>query len=121
MRRTRKQYHEESLRLLRPAPVKKTFQEALAMVKRQMKRQAIADGVILDPRLNPPRFEWHWEWPSHDGKYAVFGGKVFANTRSEARSLIKKELGLKKRLPTNIVLVKVDPDANCPTMPNPFA
>lgn len=93
-----------------------SFHDALEMVKRQMKRKAIADGLILDPRDNPPRFEWHWEL---DGQ----NGIVSANDRSEARGLIKQKLGLKKkdRLPVHITIIKVDPDANCPRGSNPFA
>lgn len=110
MRRTRIEYFESLPR----RPRKIGFHEALATVKRQIKREAIADGVILDPRLNPPRFEWHWEL---DGR----NGIVQANTRSEARGLIKKALGLKDRLPVHASIVKVDPDANCERGPNPLA
>ena len=86
------------------------------MVKRQIKRKAIADGVILDPRNNPPRFEWHWEL---DGQSGIVRG----NTRSDARAIIKQTRGLKKkdRLPVHVTIVKVDPDANCERGPNPLA
>ncbi len=112
MRRTRLEYYESLPR----RPRKIGFHEALAMVKRQITRKAIADGLILDPRLNPPRYEWHWE---SDGQTGI----VHANTRSEARSLIKQKLGLRKkdRLPTYVTIVKVDPDASCERGPNPLA
>lgn len=110
MRRTRVEYFESLPR----RPRKIGYQEALAKVKREIKRKAIAGGVILDPRLNPPRFEWHWEL---DGQTGI----VRANTRSEARGLVKKTLGLKERLPVHTAITKVDPDASCPKGPNPFA
>jgi len=112
MRRTRIEYLESLPR----RPHKIGYQEALSRVKREIKRKAIADGVILDPRLNPPRFEWHWECNGQNGM-------VRANTRSEARGLVKEKHGLRKkdRLPTHATLVKVEPDADCPKGPNPFA
>ena len=112
MRRTRIEYFES----IPHRPRKVSYDEALAMVKRQIKRKAITDGVILDPRNNPPRFEWHWEL---DGQ----SGIVQANTRGEARGLIKQNVGLTKkdRLPVHVTIVKVDPDADCPRGPNPLA
>ena len=112
MRRTRIEYFES----IPHRPRKVSYDEALAMVKRQIKRKAITDGVILDPRNNPPRFEWHWEL---DGQTGIVRG----NTRSDARACIKEKVGLKKkdRLPVHITIVKVDPDADCPRGANPFA
>lgn len=112
MRRTRLEYFDSIPRRSR----KIGYHEALEMVKRQIKRKAIADGVILDPRDNPPRFEWHWECNDRNGV-------VRANTRGEARGLIKNALGLKKkdRLPVHATIVKVDPDAGCTSDPNPLA
>lgn len=66
----------------------------MAKVKRQIKRKAVADGVIVDPATRPPRFTWAWE--RHDSEKPV-GGIVKANTRSEARSLIKSQLGIPKK------------------------
>lgn len=112
MRRTRNQYLDSLPR----RPRKVGFQEALEKVKRQIKREAIADGVILDPKLNPPRYEWHWQSDDRDGV-------VRANTRGEARGLIKQALGLRKkdRLPVTVAIVRIDPDAHCERGPNPLA
>jgi len=73
----------------------------MARIKRQIKRKAVTDGVIVEPSKRPPRFEWLWALGDQCGS-------VRANTRSEARSLIKTVLGLRKtdRLPVNIDIVK---------------
>jgi len=77
------------------------FHEALAMVQRQIKRKAIADGVIVDPARRLPRNTWFW---TLDGR----SGSVRADTRSQARSLVKDRLGLRRkdRLPLDIIITK---------------
>jgi hypothetical protein len=101
-----------------------SFDEALGMVKRQIKRKAVADGLIVDPATRPPKCQWAWECPPgtisatynmKDGELLSVtenptSGVVAANTRSEARSLIKKQLGVSKkdRLPAGIVITKVE-------------
>ena len=96
MRRTRLEYFDAIPR----RPRKISYDEALAMVKRQIKRKAIADGVIEDPSQRKPRVEWNWCLEDKDGT-------VFADTRSEARNLIKKALGVRK-LPSDLIIVNVD-------------
>lgn len=70
--------------------------DLVSRIKRQMKRHLIRDGKIQDPATARPRFEWHWCTPE-----GSVGGSVSANTKGEARALVKKELGIKKnrRLP----------------------
>ena len=55
MRRTRREYQDS----LPVHPHKFTFEEALAKVKRQIKRKAVADGLIVDPSKRLPRHTWH--------------------------------------------------------------
>ncbi len=100
MRQTRQQY-QSRLPLRRR---KIGFEEALALVKREVKRRMVADGVIADPAKRPPRFHWNWECT---GK----SGTVQADTRSDARGLIKSKLGLRKkdRLPIDTTIIKVEP------------
>jgi hypothetical protein len=117
--------------LSRPSTLPKlTKRQILTKLQREVKRRMIADGVIEDPSQREPRFEWHWEYVDsvlgnlvHHG-----GGVVKADTRSEARALIKEELGRTvpttfsnlKRLPHNISIVKVVPNATARpfTLPN---
>ena len=123
MRRTRREYFE-SLPFRQP---KASFDDVLALVKRQIKRKAIADGLIVDPAKRPPRCKWAWELPA--AKTVTFnmeegtllgvkenptGGIVDADTRSEARSLIKSKLGLRKkdRLPVGITIIEVEGSAS---------
>jgi hypothetical protein len=103
MRRTRRQYQDS----LPVHPRKVTFEEALVKVKRQIKRKAVADGMIVDPSKRPPRHTWAWE--CHNGEGPV-GGIVKADTRSEARSLIKAKLGIpkKRRLPIDTTIIEVE-------------
>ena len=101
MRQTRRQYQDRL-----PLRSRKIgFEEALARVKREIKRRAVVDGVIVDPATRPPRHEWDWECLS-----AGNGGTVHADTRSQARSLIKSILGLRKkdRLPVDTTIIKVE-------------
>jgi hypothetical protein len=124
MRRTRREYFDS----LTFRPRKISFDEALAFVKRQIKRKAIADGVIYDPAQRPPRHKWAWQlspgtisatFNMKDGElHSVTenptGGIVDADTRSEARSLIKAKLGLRRkdRLPVGITIIKVEGSAS---------
>ena len=103
MRRTRREYQDS----LPVHPHKFTFEEALAKVKRQIKRKAVADGLIVDPSKRLPRHTWAWE--CHDSEGPV-GGIVKADTRSEARSLIKSKLGIpkKRRLPLETNIIEVE-------------
>ncbi len=101
MRQTRRQYRDRL-----PFRSRKIgFEEALARVKREIKRKAVADGVIVDPSKRPPRHEWWWEFGRQNGV-------VQADTRSQARSLIKTKLNLRKnqRLPAGTFIVKCVPD-----------
>jgi hypothetical protein len=100
------------------------FDEALGMVKRQIKRKAIADGLIVDPATRPPKYQWSWECPAgmtsvtftmkqgdlSDVSENPTSGVVAADTRSEARGLIKKHLGISKkdRLPAGVVITKIE-------------
>lgn len=103
MRRTRREYLDS----LPVHPRKVTFEEALAKVKRQIKRKAVADGLIVDPSTRPPRHTWAWECRNGEGPV---GGIVKADTRSEARSLIKSQLGIpkKRRLPIGTTIIEVE-------------
>jgi hypothetical protein len=119
MRRTRKEFLDS----IPHRPRKTNFNEVLGLVKRQIKRKAIADGLIVDPATRPPRYQWAWEIPKtatfnvEDGKLLSVNetsGIVEANTKGEARSLIKSQLGLRKkdRLPLAIVVTKVERSAS---------
>src|SRR5438105_3742326 len=79
--------------------------EFMAKVKRLMKRRMVADGVI-EPTSTRPKFDWQW---SNDA--GTIGGTVQANTRGEARALIKKELG-RPITPGYIQIEKVIPNAD---------
>ena len=101
MRQTRRQY--ENRLPLRSRKI--GFEEALARVKREIKRKTVTDGVIVDPAQRPPRYQWQWKCLSRGNS-----GTVRANTRSEARSLIKSRLGLRKkdRLPLDTTIIKAE-------------
>lgn len=74
-------------------------QEMQRLVNRLVKRDALARGLI-DPSKGKYRWQWHYNNAS---------GEVEANSRSEARSLIKRALGLPKRhrLPEGVQVFKV--------------
>lgn len=108
-----------------PVPAqKKTFADAMAMIRRTVKRAAIAAGHIEDPATKRPKWDWHWSLPTYLHNYLgdddCPGGIVAANTKGEARSLIKKALGTKHALPSTIHIIRVAPNANPPalTLPN---
>ncbi len=77
------------------------FNEAMEMLKRQIKRKAVMDGLIADPSKRPPRFDWDWQYESEKGT-------VQADSRSDARGLIKQNLGIpqNERLPVNITITR---------------
>lgn len=115
-RRTRKQYAERLARVHEP---KHSFPEALEMLKREIKRRAVADGVIVDPSTDRPRYDWHYEVVSLEHSIAA-SGVIEGGTKSEARAIVKRDLGL-KRLPVGSTFIRVDPYANCESAPNPLA
>lgn len=100
-RMTRLQYNA-----MRPSSDRKqTLKEFMAMANREAKRRMIADGIIEDPSRKEPKFQFHWEATvTHVGST---GGIVKANTRGEARALIKKELGLSKNASLNKYILKI--------------
>lgn len=75
--------------------------ELLGIIKRAMKREYIKRGIIPDPALRPPRYKFTWT-------YGELGGVVYADDRSTARALIKKDLGIRKkhRLPLEIEITR---------------
>lgn len=79
-------------------PVKFTRQEINEFIRRHFKRRMINQGLLKPLIEKPPKFVWGF---SHEGEH----GSVAANTRSEARALVKKYLGL-KRLPPHFDLEK---------------
>lgn len=92
------------MRMDRPVPirqVKVTPEQVMEKLRREVKRRLLADGLISDPSKAPPKYEWHWMLGD---QYGI----VRANTSGEARGKIKQELGLKKRLPKEIQIVRVD-------------
>lgn len=99
MARMTKMEHFQRFARRKPAEKKITRLEAQAMLNTLVKRQAVAAGVI-DP--TKARFRWQWHC---DGE----SGYVEANTRSEARGLVKKALGVprKERLPVGVAVFKV--------------
>jgi hypothetical protein len=81
---------------IRPATAgrrKVTKREAAALLAREIKRRLISAGQMLNPALAGPKFTFAWSVGDSRG----VGGMVDANTTGEARALIKKRLGLKKR------------------------
>jgi hypothetical protein len=67
----------------------------IMQLTRAIRRDMIAKGEIPDPQKREPR--WKFDWT-----YGKITGTVYADTRSEARSKIKKSLGIKKRLPIEV-------------------
>lgn len=64
-----------------------------------MKRKLIEDGTIMDPANRPPKYIFHWE-------YGDITGDCLCDNKSEARAVIKKDLGIskKKRLPKEVII-----------------
>jgi hypothetical protein len=79
----------------------KTNQVIKDRVGRFIRRQMIRDGLILNPATRPPRYEFSWT-------LGEVTGIVYADDKSKARSLIKKDLGIpaKKRLPFGIQIIR---------------
>ena len=80
---------------------KRNRQQLITLLCRQHKRDLIARGIIQDPQLRPPRYKFMWV-------YGSMSGAVFADDRSYARSLIKRELGIsrKHRLPIEVEITR---------------
>lgn len=87
---------ERATATARPAR-KLTFREAVGKVRRAIKRRLVAEGHIVDPANRPPRFRWTWV-------YQDKSDVVLADTRSQAKAIIKRALGLAKghRLPAEV-------------------
>ena len=81
IRQTRLEFNLSQTRLRGP---KLTADEFMARVKRLMGRRMLADGVV-----EAKSSEVDWNWCNAAG---TIGGTVRANTKSEARALIKKQL-----------------------------
>src|SRR5436190_15934456 len=80
---------------------KQTRREIATSWAKDIRKSLIAKKMIPDPAKLPPRKEFLW----------VLGndyGTVRANTRSEARGAIKKQLGIKGRLPVEMKIREVD-------------
>lgn len=80
-------------------PKQFSIKEINELLGRQFRRDMIAKGLLKDEAKKPKSF---WTYPISLGK----SGRVEAFTRSEARSLIKKELGV-SRLPPGFKIEKV--------------
>jgi len=97
-------------------PVKLTKRDKFKRFYREVRRRLIADGKIVDPSKNPPKWQYHWTVGDRDQ-----GGIVCANTTGEARGLIKKQIGIKKgRLPNCIKIVRIPNDASTSPVDQPF-
>lgn len=83
----------------RRVPDKATLQRALW---REVRRRMLEAGVI---KRKPPKEKKEWLW-NYDGRH----GAVFAHTRSEARSEVKKQVG-KLKLPLVLYVVADDSGA----------
>ena len=97
-RTTRRQYQEQVA--ARQGVRTPTKREVVKKAARRIIRQLIGAGQIPDPATRGPRNKFAW---SFGEKY----GNVKANTRSQARALIKKELGINKndRLPVGVQII----------------
>lgn len=88
---------------------KPTRSEVISALSRHYKRSLIERGVIQDPRTRPLRYKFSWT-------YGSLSGVVYADDRSLARSLIKRDLGIakKKRLPIEVEIIR---ELNAPQEP----
>lgn len=84
---------------------KVTLAEFQQRLQREVKRRLIKDGLIEDPSKRRPKYDWHYLGNT-------VGGSVEANTKGEARGLIKKRHGFKGRLPADIQIVRLVPNAD---------
>lgn len=85
----------------RKRSAKQETKEAIDAIGRKIRRDMIANNLMPDPKKRAPRQRWAWQCGEPGDRK---GGIVAADTRSQARALIKKELGLKPqhRLPVGI-------------------
>lgn len=82
--------------------------DLIAYLFRCQKRELIRRGMIEDPATRPSRYKFHWV-------YGNLNGTVYADNKSDARALIKKDLGIKKknRLPIEVEITReVNIEAN---------
>lgn len=103
-RRTRRQYNDTQTAVRKP---RKTFGEAMAMLKAAIKRKAIELGHII---LKPTTYWWEYTVPAPNNSGKRVSGYVKAPTKSEARAELKREM--KAKLPPHIQLVR-GTDASC--------
>ena len=75
--------------------------ELIDIMARRYRREMINRGIIPDPSKRAARYKFIWF-------YGSLCGKVYADNRSLARSLIKQELGIKKknRLPIEVEITR---------------
>lgn len=75
--------------------------ELIGILLRRQKRELIRRGIIQDPAKRPLRYKFQWV-------YGEINGVVYADDRSTARGLIKRELGIRKkhRLPSEIDITR---------------
>lgn len=80
---------------------KLTKDELVGILFRRHKRDLIRRGIIQDPADRPPRYRFDWV-------YGDITGVVYADDRSDARGMIKRELGIrkKKRLPIEVEITR---------------
>lgn len=78
-----------------------TKDELVNILFRRHKRELIRQGIIQDPADRPPRYRFDWV-------YGDITGVVYADDRSDARGMIKRELGIrkKKRLPIVVEITR---------------
>ena len=78
-----------------------TEQALWQALSRRYKKDLISRGVIPNPAERPPRYQFAWV-------YGDVEGVVYADDRSSARGLIKRELGIrrKNRLPTEVQITR---------------
>lgn len=76
-------------------------QEVMELLARRYKRELINRGIITDPSIRSARYKFTWV-------YGSLSGVVYADNRSLARSLIKQELGIRKknRLPIGVEITR---------------
>lgn len=80
----------------------RSTQQALWQVlNRRYKKDLIARGVVSNTVDRPPRYQFYWVYGDVDGV-------VYADDRSSARGLIKRELGIrrKNRLPIEVQITR---------------
>jgi len=107
-RRTYLEYQDTQTAIRKP---KKTFGDAMEMLKRAIKKRAIQLGHIIVPK--PANYWWEYFVPTPCDKGTLMQvGFIKGTTKSEARARLKRELKMKKRLPPGTKLVRSG-DADC--------